>query len=94
MVPEDAPELAKAGFRAAGVVPAVKATYLPPAPASRRTTEPRAITPEEGDDAPAPPPGAVREAVEAERRVTVRRPGFASTAQTPEDVQTRPGHRR
>ena len=40
------------------------------------------------------PPGAVREAVEAERRVTVRRPGFASTAQTPEDVQTRPGHRR
>lgn len=94
VVPEDAPELAKAGFRAAGVVPAVKATYLPPAPASRRTTEPRAITPEEGDDAPAPPPGAVREAVEAERRVTVRRPGFASTAQTPEDVQTRPGHRR
>ena len=26
VVPEDAPELAKAGFRAAGVVPAVKAT--------------------------------------------------------------------
>ena len=96
VVPEDAPELAKAGFRAAGVVPAVKATYLPPAPASRRTTEPRTIiTPEEGDDAPAPPPGAVREAVEGERgRVTVRGPGFVSTAQTPEDVQTRPGHRR
>ena len=27
-------------------------------------------------------------------RVTVRGPGFVSTAQTPEDVQTRPGHRR
>ncbi|ALC99706.1 histidine kinase [Actinomyces sp. oral taxon 414] len=94
VVPEDAPELAKAGFRAAGVVPAVKATYLPPAPASRRTTEPRTITPEEGDDAPAPPPGAVREAAEAERgRVTVRGPGFVSTAQTPEDVQS-PGRRR